>query len=169
MFDLVNNLKVQTYLNNQNIDEDELNVLDSMKFSEMYTKEEFSNIKANVDAYRSLEKLVRENPSAEISKKMKDLNQDILYATGKDASKIQLSELFTTSKLDEAFMKTNLRSKNDLWVDIDYNDYSSSSNYIKCKVVGHDYPGAYGISANARMVITKTGTVITTKNVLYPK
>lgn len=169
MFDLMNNLKVQTYLNNQNLSEDTVNKLDSMKFNEMYTNEEFSNIKANVEAYRSLENLIKENPSPEVSKKMEELNHDILYATGKDASKVQLSELYTTQDLDQAFMETNLRSKNDLWVELDYEDYSSSSNYIKCKVVGHDSPCAYGISANARIIVTRTGKVITTKNAIYPK
>lgn len=169
MFDITKNLKVQTYLNNQNISDDTLNFLDSMKFNEMYTAEEFADIKYKVDKYRTLDTENRRNPSAEASKLMSELAQDILYSTGKDASKIQLSELFTTDKLDQAFMKTNLRSKNDLWVDIDYDDYSSSSNYVKLNIVGHDHPGAYGISANARMVITKNGTIITTKNALYMK
>lgn len=169
MFDITKNLKVQTYLNNQNISDDTLNFLDSMKFNEMYTAEEFADIKYKVDKYRTLDTENRRNPSAEASKLMSELAQDILYSTGKDASKIQLSELFTTDKLDQAFMETNLRSKNDLWVDIDYDDYSSSSNYVKLNIVGHDHPGAYGISANARMVITKNGTIITTKNALYMK
>lgn len=169
MFDITKNLKVQTYLNNQNISDDTLNFLDSMKFNEMYTAEEFADIKYKVDKYRTLDMENRRNPSAEASKLMSELAQDILYSTGKDASKIQLSELFTTDKLDQAFMETNLRSKNDLWVDIDYDDYSSSSNYVKLNIVGHDHPGAYGISANARMVITKNGTIITTKNALYMK
>ena len=92
-----------------------------------------------------------------------------MYQTGQDASKIQLADLNTTDKLEQIFMTTNLRSKNDLYVDIDYQDYKNSSNFVKCKVVGHDYMGAYGIAANARMVVTPDGTIITTKNALYMK
>lgn len=169
MFDLSKNLKIQTYLDKQNLDTDKLSKIDQIKFNEMYTPEEFSDIKYKVETYRELDKVNKETPTSEGSKRLQELSQDILYATGQDASKIQLNELFTTSQLDEAFAETNLRSKNDLYVDIDWNDYSNSSNYVKCNVVGHDHPGAYGIAANARMVVTKNGTVITTKNALYMK
>jgi len=169
MFDLSKNLKIQTYLDKQNLDTDKLSKIDQIKFNEMYTPEEFSDIKYKVETYRELDRVNKETPTSEGSKRLQELSQDILYATGQDASKIQLSELFTTSQLDEAFAETNLRSKNDLYVDIDWNDYSNSSNYVKCNVVGHDHPGAYGIAANARMVVTKNGTVITTKNALYMK
>lgn len=169
MFDLSKNLKIQTYLDKQNLDTDKLSKIDQIKFNEMYTPEEFSDIKYKVETYRELDKVNKETPTSEGSKRLQELSQDILYATGQDASKIQLNELFTTSQLDEAFAETNLRSKNDLYVDIDWNDYSNSSNYVKCNVVGHDHQGAYGIAANARMVVTKNGTVITTKNALYMK
>lgn len=169
MFNILENLKIQTYLNNQNFDGDTNNYLEKLKFTEMYTPEEFMAIKNNVDKYRVLDEANRKNPTAEVSKVLQELSQDILYQTGQDASKIQLSELNTTQKLEQIFMETELRSKNDLYVDIDYQDYKNSSNFVKCKVVGHDYPGAYGIAANARMVVTPSGTIITTKNALYMK
>ena len=169
MFDISKSLKLQAYLNNQNLDDDILNKLSSMKFNDMYTKEEFADIKYKVDTYRSLDKANRDTPTSEGSKRLKELAEDILYATGQNADTIQLSNLFTTDTLDEAFGETNLRSKNDLYVTLDYSDYSSTSNYVKCEVVGHDYPGAYGISANAKMVVTNDGTIITTKNALYMK
>lgn len=169
MFDVSKSLKLQAYLNNQNLDEDTLSKLTSMKFNTMYTKEEFADIKYKVETYRNLDKVNKATPTSEGSKRLKELAEDILYATGESADKIQLSSLFTTDTLDNAFAETNLRSKNDLYVTLDYGDYSSSSNYVKCEVVGHDYPGAYGISANAKMVVTNDGTIITTKNALYMK
>ena len=169
MFNVLDNLKVQTYLNNQNFDADTNNYLSTLKFTEMYTPEEFMSIKNNVDKYRALDEANRQNPTAEVSKVLQELSQDILYQTGQDATKIQLSQLNTTQRLEQIFMETELRSKNDLYVDIDYNDYKNSSNFVKCNVVGHDYPGAYGIAANARLVVTPSGTIITTKNALYMK
>ncbi len=169
MINVLENLKIQSYLNNQNFDSDTNNYLSTLKFSDMYTPDEFMSIKSNVEKYRTLDKANRQNPTAEVSKVLQELSQDILYQTGQDASKIQLSELNTTDKLEQIFLNTNIRSKNDLYVDIDYQDYKNSSNFVKCNVVGHDYPGAYGIAANARMVITPSGTIITTKNALYMK
>ena len=169
MFDISKSLKLQAYLNNQNLDNDMLGKLTSMRFNDMYTAEEFADIKYKVETYRNLDKANRETPTSEGSKRLKELSEDILYATGLDANTIQLSELFTTDILDKAFAETNLRSKNDLYVMLDYNDYSSTTNYVKCEVVGHDYPGAYGISANAKMVVANDGTIITTKNALYMK
>ena len=169
MINVLENLKIQSYLNNQNFDSDTNNYLSTLKFSDMYTPDEFMSIKSNVEKYRTLDEANRQNPTAEVSKVLQELSQDILYQTGQDASKIQLSELNTTDKLEQIFLNTNIRSKNDLYVDIDYQDFKSSSNFVKCNVVGHDYPGAYGIAANARMVVTPSGTIITTKNALYMK
>lgn len=169
MINVLENLKIQSYLNNQNFDSDTNNYLSTLKFSDMYTPEEFMSIKSNVEKYRTLDEANRQNPTAEVSKVLQELSQDILYQTGQDASKIQLSELNTTDKLEQIFLNTNIRSKNDLYVDIDYDDFKESSNYVKCIVVGHDSPYAYGIAANARLVITPNGTIITTKNALYRK
>lgn len=169
MFDVGSSLKIQQYLNNQSLDGEILNFLGTMKFNDLYTDDQYQDISNKVNTYRALEQENRKNPSAEVSKQLQDLNQDIFYLTGQDASKIQLSNLQTTSKLDAAMMETNLRSKNDLFVEIDYDDYSSNSNYVKCKLTSHNTIGAYGIAANARMIVTKTGTIITTKNALYCK
>ena len=136
---------------------------------DLYTPEEFMAIKNNVDKYRTLDEANRKNPTAEVSKVLQELSQDILYQTGQDARKVQLAELNTTQRLDQIMMETPLRSKNDLYVRPNYDDYKESSNYIKCEVVGHDNPYAYGIAANARMCVTPDGTIITTKNALYMK
>lgn len=169
MFNVLENLKIQTYLNNQNFDADTNDYLLKLKFNELYTPEEFMTIKNNVDKYRTLDEANRKNPTAEVSKVLQELSQDILYQTGQDASKVQLAELNTTQRLDQIMMETPLRSKNDLYVRPNYDDYKESSNYIKCEVVGHDNPYAYGIAANARMCVTPDGTIITTKNALYMK
>lgn len=169
MFNVLENLKIQTYLNNQNFDADTNDYLLKLKFNELYTPDEFMAIKNNVDKYRTLDEANRKNPTAEVSKVLQELSQDILYQTGQDASKIQLAELNTTQRLDQIMMETPLRSKNDLYVRPNYDDYKEGSNYIKCEVVGHDNPYAYGIAANARMCVTPDGTIITTKNALYMK
>jgi len=169
MFDVGSSLKIQQYLNNQTLDNDVLNFLSTMKFNELYTNDQYQDISDKINTYRALEQENKINPSAEVSKQIQELNQDIFYLTGQDASKIQLSNLKTTSKVDEAMMATNLRSKNDLFVQINYDDYSTNSNYVKCRLTGHDDYGAYGIAANARMIVTKDGTIITTKNALYCK
>jgi hypothetical protein len=133
------------------------------------TEEEFIDVNNKVNRYRTLETEQAKNPSSEISSEMQELAQDVMYSTGQAIHSIQMSSFKTGSDLEQAMLSANLRSKNDLFVDIDYGDYSSTSNFVKCKVVGHDYPGAYGIAANARMIVTKDGTVITTKNALYMK
>ena len=169
MINLLDNLKVSNYLNNQTIDGSELEFISTLKFSQMYNTDDFNMISNKVNSYKSLEKENAVNPSAEVSKAMKELSEDILYLTGQDASKIDLSSLYTTQRLDKAMLNTNLRSKNDLWVDIDYDDYSETSNYIKVHAVGHNSSYSYGIAANARMLVTSDGTIITTKNALYRK
>ena len=165
-FEFGNNLKVQRYANEQEIDTSEL---ENLNFTTIYTNQEYEDIKNKVDKYRAIENEHKQNPSAETTKILKQLSEDILYETGQDASKIQLSSLNTTEKLEKAMMQTNLRSRNDLRVDINYDDYSNSSNYCKVKVVGHNHFGAYGISANARMIVLNNGDIIVPKNSLYSK
>ena len=165
-FDFSKNLKVQRYANEQNIDTSEIETLD---FNTMYTVEEYQNIKNTVEKYRAVENEHKQNPSVETTRILKELSEDIMYQTGQDASKIQLSSLNTQDKLEKAMMETNLRSRNDLRVDINYDDYSSNSNYCKVRVVGHNYFGAYGISANARMIVLNNGDIIVPKNSLYSK
>ena len=53
MFNVLENLKIQTYLNNQNFDADTNDYLLKLKFNELYTPEEFMAIKNNVDKYRT--------------------------------------------------------------------------------------------------------------------
>lgn len=169
MINILENLKIQSYLNNQNFDSDTNQYLSTLKFKDMYTSDEYMSIKNNVEKYRALDAANKQNPTSEVSKVLQELSQDILYQTGQDASKIQLADLNTTDKLEQIFLQTNLKSKNDLYVDIDYDDFKESSNFVKCIVVGHDSQYAYGIAANARIVVIPDGTIITTKNALYRK
>ncbi len=166
---IMSTLKIQQYLNNQNLGEDVLNFVDTLKFNELMTQEQFQEVKSKVERYRTLDEELQRNPSPEVSKACKELAEDVLYATGQDVKNIRLGELQTVDKLDQAMMNTNLRSKNDLFVKVDYDDYSNSSNYIKCTLTSHNDPYAYGISPNARMIITRSGKIITTKNAIYSK
>lgn len=166
---VMSTLKVQQYLNNQNLGDDVLNFIDTLKFNSLMTDEQFNDVKDKVERYRTLDAELQRNPSPEVSRACKNLAEDVLYATGQDIKNIKLGELQIVNKLDQAMINTNLRSKNDLFVKVDYDDYSYNSNYVKCTITSHDDPNAYGISPNARMIITKSGKIITMKNAIYSK
>ena len=168
-FNIGNSLKLQSYVNNQELDDDDLNFLDNTKFTDLMTREEFTDIYNEVQRYRVLEQDNIVSPSPERSAQMQELAQDIMYRTGETIQSINMSKLKTVDSLDDIMARANCRSKNDLFVEIDYDDYSNTSNFVKCRVVGHDRPYAYGIAANAKMAITKSGTIITSKNALYSK
>lgn len=168
-FNVGSSLKLQSYLNNQNLDADTMNFVENLSFNKLMSSEEFNNVDSKVRKYRALEQENLTNPSSDISKEMKELAEDVMYATGSPIHSINMNNFKTNDDLERAMLETNIRSKNDLFVEIDYDDYSSTSNFVKCKLVGHNTPYAYGIAANARMIITKSGKIITTKNVLYMK
>lgn len=168
-FDVGRSLKLQGYLNNQNLEPDDVQFLDTMKFKQLYTEEEFQDIYRKVEKYRVLEQNQLSTPTAENSEEMQELAQDVLYSTGQAVHSIRMSDLKRDVDIERLMTECNTRSKNDLFVQIDYDDYSNNSNFVKCKVVGHDTEWAYGIQANAKMIVTKSGKVITTKNALYSK
>lgn len=168
-FDVGRSLKLQSYLNNQNISQDDMNFVENLKFNDLLSDEEFYDIYKKVERYKTLEKEQEINPSADNSVEMQEIAQDVMYSTGKPVHSISVSNLKTNNDLEQVMLNSNTRSKNDLFVEIDYNDYSNSSNFVKCKVVSHDKDYAYGISAGARMIVTKSGKIITTKNSLYMK
>lgn len=169
VFNVGGSLKLQSYLNNQTIDNDTMDFLENLSFNKLMTREEFTDIYNKVQRYRVLEQENIAHPSSEISGEMQELAQDVMYSTGSPVHSINMSKFKTNDDLEQAMLESNTRSKNDLFVEIDYDDYSATSNFVKCKVVGHDTPYAYGIAANARMVVTKSGKIITTKNALYMK
>lgn len=168
-FNIGSSLKLQSYVNNQDVPDDDLNFLDNTKFNDLMTREEFTDIYNKVQRYRVLEQDNIVSPSAETSKEMQELAQDVMYSTGQAIHSINMSQLKTIDTLEDIMARANGRSKNDLFVEIDYDDYSSTSNFVKCNVVGHDRPFAYGIAANAKLIVTKSGKIITTKNALYSK
>lgn len=168
-FDVGGSLKMQAYLNNQNLDADDLNFLETMKFRNLMSEEEYNDVNKKVTRYRELEDRQLESPSVEYSTEMQELAQDIMYQTGKSVNSIKMSDFKTNTDLLNVLAESNVRSKNDLFVDIDYDDYNSSSDFVKCKIVSHDTPYAYGISAGAKMAVTKSGKIITTRSALYMK
>lgn len=168
-YNVLGSLKLQSYLNNQNVSDETMKCLDTLSIKNLMTSEEFTDIQNKVQRYRTLGKENMECPSSTISAEMQELAQDVMYSTGMPVQSINLNDFKTDADLMSMINESDARSKNDLFVVIDYDDYSSTSNFIKCNVVGHDEPYAYGISANARMVVTKSGKIITTKNALYMK
>ena len=168
-FDVGGSLKMQAYLNNQNLSTDDLNFLETMKFRDLMSEEEYNDVNKKVTRYKELETSQLESPSAENSTEMQELAQDIMYQTGKSANSINMHDFKTNTDVMNILAESNVRSKNDLFVDIDYDDYSSSSDFVKCKIVSHNTPYAYGISAGAKMAVTKSGKIITTRSALYMK
>ena len=72
MFNVLENLKIQTYLNNQNFDADTNDYLLKLKFNELYTPDEFMAIKNNVDKV-AFDTLIANNTE------VLTLNSNILY------------------------------------------------------------------------------------------
>lgn len=168
-FDVSGSLKLQSYMNNQNIDADTMNFLENTKFSDLLSEEEKYDIERKVNRYKSLEQAQLENVTVENSTEMQELAQDILYATGKQITSLNVSSLKTNQDIANALYQSSAKSKNDLYVDIDYDDYRSSSDYVKCKIVSHNTPYAYGINSDAKIIVTKSGKIITSKSALYTK
>lgn len=168
-FDVGSSLKLQSYLNNQDLSQDDMNFVENVKFKDLLSDEEFYDVYKKVERYRVLEQEQIKSPSAATSSEMQEIAQDIMYSTGQPVHSINMSSLKTNKDLEQAMLNSNTKSKNDLFVEIDYDDYSSNSNFVKCKMVSHNAEYAYGIAAGARMIVTKSGKIITTKNALYMK
>lgn len=168
-FDIGGSLKLQGYMNSQNVDADTMNFLENTKFSELYTEEQKYDIERKVNRYKALEQAQLENVTAENSTEMQELAQDILYQTGQQINSINVNSLRTNTDIANILYNSGVKSKNDLFVVIDYDDYDFISDYIKCKVVSHNTPYAYGIHSDAKMIVTKSGKIITSKSSLYTK
>lgn len=168
-FDVSGSLKLQSYINNQNVDLDTMNFLNNTKFSDLLSEEEKIDIERKVNRYKSLEQAQLENVTAENSVEMQELAEDILYATGQQITSLNVNNLKTENDIAQALYQSEAKSKNDLFVDIDYDDYRSSSDYVKCNLVSHNTPYAYGIHSDAKIIVTKSGKIITSKSSLYTK
>lgn len=168
-FDVSGSLKLQSYMNNQNVDADTMNFLENTKFSDLISMEEKQDIERKVSRYNSLKQAQLENVTAENSIEMQDLAQDVLYMTGMQIDSLNTNSLKTNQDIANALAQSSARSRNDLYVDIDYDDYRSSSDYVKCKIVSHNAPYAYGINSDAKIIVTKSGKIITSKSALYTK
>ena len=81
-FNVGGSLKLQSYLNNQTIDNDTMDFLENVSFNKLMTREEFTDIYNKVQRYRVLEQENMANPSAIFSSEMQELAQDVMYATG---------------------------------------------------------------------------------------
>ena len=119
-FNVGGSLKLQSYLNNQTLDNDTMDFLENVNFRQLMTREEFTDIYNKVQRYRVLEQENIANPSSDISKEMQELSQDVMYSTGSPIHSINMSKLKTNDDLEQAMLETNIRSKNDLFVDSDY-------------------------------------------------
>lgn len=169
MVNVANSLKLQQYLNNQNLQSDELNFLETTKLRNLILKPTFEAIKAQVSRYKELKTNVETGKGdlALQSDEMKNLANDIFYETGKDANTIQLSDLQTVDKLESILAKSNITSKNDLFVRPIYDECDPTSDYIKVELVSMNAYDRYGINTGARIAITPSGKIITTKSSLY--
>ena len=64
---VMSTLKVQQYLNNQNLGDDVLNFVDTLKFNSLMTDEQFNDVKDKVERYRTLDAELQRNPSPDWS------------------------------------------------------------------------------------------------------
>ena len=171
MVNVANSLKLQNYLNSQNLGSDELNFLETVNLSNLILKPTFDAIKAQVSRYNELKANV-ENGQGDLalqSDEMKNLANDIFYETGKDANTIQIDSLETVDKLEKALLNSNITSKNDLFVKPIYDEYDPTSDYVKVELTSMNSMDRYGIHSGARMAITPSGKIIVAKNSLYAK
>ena len=171
MVNVAGSLKLQQYMNNQTIEPEDMEFLETTNFRNLLLKSEFDNIKAQVERYNTLKNNV-DNNSGDIalqSDEMKNLAANIFYETGRDANTIQLSSLDTVSRLDKVLVNSNITSKNDLFVKPIYDEWDESSDYIKVEVVDRGEPYKYGIQTGAKMAITNSGKIIVTKKSLYSR
>ena len=74
-FNVGGSLKLQSYLNNQTLDNDTMDFLENVNFRQLMTREEFTDIYNKVQRYRVLEQENIANPSSDISKEMQELSQ----------------------------------------------------------------------------------------------
>ena len=54
-FDVGSSLKLQSYLNNQDLSQDDMNFVENVKFKDLLSDEEFYDVYKKVERYRVLE------------------------------------------------------------------------------------------------------------------
>ena len=66
-FDVGSSLKLQSYLNNQDLSQDDMNFVENVKFKDLLSDEEFYDVYKKVERYRVLEQEQIKSPSAATS------------------------------------------------------------------------------------------------------
>ena len=171
MIDVTKSLKLQTYLDNQKLSLEDIDFLNKVNLSDLILKSEYDEIKSEVERYNTLKKALEtgSNNAIQISDEMKNLNQQIVARTGKDASQVSLHSIPTADKLEQILQSSGITSKNDLTVRIVYNDDEGyNSDYVRVELTDSKWD-RYGINPGTRMAITDKGEIITLRSQLYMK
>lgn len=169
--DVFESLKLQNYLNLQNLNVEEMAYLDKVDLSNLMLKSEFDQIKSEVERYQKLKAKV-ENGEGDVilqADEMRRLANDVLASTGRDINTIELSQLDTITEVERLLQKSGIKSNNDLVVRFSDDHFFGKNDYVLMRLAEPSDWGKYGINTGARMAITKSGHILTIRNALYEK
>lgn len=169
--DISKSLKLQNYLDQQKLSQEDRTYLDNVNLFDLMLKSTFDTIKSEVERYASLKSQV-ENGEGDIilaSDEMKRLANQVLAETGRDINTIDLSQLNTVTKIEEMLKSSGITSENNLSVRLEDCDLFNQNDYVRVSISGPEPWGRYGIRTGARMAITKSGRILTTRSSLYQK
>lgn len=169
--DISKSLKLQNYLNQQKLDQEQRSYLDTVDLSDLMLKSEFETVQTQVERYHTLKAQVEkgEGDIISASEEMKYLANNVLSETGRDINTIELSQLDTVIKIEELLQSSGIKSNNDLVVRFSDDDFFRRNDYVRMSISGPEPWGGYGIRTGARIAITKSGKILTVRNALYEK
>lgn len=169
--DISKSLKLQNYLDKQQLDNEQRTYLDVVDLSNLMLKSEFDMVRAQVERYNVLKAQVekREGDIVLASEEMKYLANNVLGETGRDINTIELSQLDTVTKIEELLQGSGIKSNNDLVVRFSDDDFFSKNDYVRMSISGQESWGRYGIRTGTRIAITKSGKILTVRSALYEK
>jgi len=169
--DISKSLKLQNYLEQQELNEEERTYLDIVDLSNLMLKSEFEAIKSQVERYHTLKSQVEKGEGDIIlaSDEMKYLANSVLGETGRDINTIDLSQLNTVTMIEKMLQNSGIKSNNDLIVRFSDDDYFNRNDYVRMSISGKENWGRYGIKSGARIAITRSGKILTARNAIYEK
>lgn len=171
--DVLKSLKLQNYLDRQTLNGEERAYLDQVSLYNLMLKSEFDNVKSQVEKYNHLKSQVEKGEGDIVlaGEEMKYLANSILAETGRDINIIDLSQISTVTRIEELLQNSGIKSNNDLMVKIsdEEDTFFNNSDYVRLSLAGPEPWSRYGIKPGARMAITKSGKILTTRKALYSK
>lgn len=169
--DISKSLKLQNYLDKQQLNSEQRTYLDVVDLSNLMLKSEFDMVRTQVERYNTLKSQVEKGEGDIIlaSDEMKYLANNVLSETGRDINTIELSQLDTVTMIEDLLQGSGIKSNNDLVVRFSDDDFFSKNDYVRMSISGQEPWGRYGIKTGARIAITKSGKILTVRSALYEK